>query len=165
MRVKFGLLYLGKNICWGCSRVWRWGRYLDLSGREWQNAGENCLIRIFIICISRLLLRWWKQGAMGKKISRKKRENLDESKISKARLMAHNPDQWRSSALWIVLLGDYSRSWGRLRKETGGQIDVVEALYLIQAINLGLKLAATTSRTISCFQVAWGESQLAVITH
>lgn len=78
-------------------------------------------------------------------------------------LMAHNPDQWCSAAQWYW--GTSVAPGGRLPIETGGQINVVEGLYLILAINTDLKVAAAMSPTINRFQVDWGGSQLVVITY
>jgi len=33
-----------------------WGRYLDLKGRKWQKAGEDCIMRGFTICTARQVL-------------------------------------------------------------------------------------------------------------
>jgi hypothetical protein len=48
--VKLGLTHDGKNIDWGCLRTGCWGEYLDLRGRKWREAGEDCIMRSFITC-------------------------------------------------------------------------------------------------------------------
>jgi hypothetical protein len=78
--------------------------------------------------------------------------------------MAHNSAYWCSADVDCTT-GDFCRFRSLLRNEPGGLIHVFEALYLVLAISLGLKLAATTSPTINRFQVAKGRSQLVVITH
>jgi len=40
--VKLGHSHWGKNIVWGHLRTGCWGKYLDLRGRKWQEAGEDC---------------------------------------------------------------------------------------------------------------------------
>jgi hypothetical protein len=50
-------------IHWGCLSTGYWGEYMDLRGRKWQEAGEDCKIRSFITCIFQLiLLRWYNGG-------------------------------------------------------------------------------------------------------
>jgi len=35
------------------------GEYLDLRGRKWREAGEDCIMRGFVFCtLHRTLLRW-----------------------------------------------------------------------------------------------------------
>jgi hypothetical protein len=59
-----GTLYLGRNADRGCLTTGRWGEYLDPRGMKWHEAGENCIMRSFIICtLHKRLLGWSKHVA------------------------------------------------------------------------------------------------------
>jgi hypothetical protein len=63
--MKLGISYWGKSIGWGCLRTECWGEYLDLRGRKWREAGEDCILKTFIICtLHQILLRWSNKGKL-----------------------------------------------------------------------------------------------------
>jgi hypothetical protein len=49
----------GKHTGWGCSRMRCWGKYSVLSGGTWQQSGENCVMKSFVICITHQILFGW----------------------------------------------------------------------------------------------------------
>jgi len=59
MGAKLGLSHYGKNTDGVRLRTECWGEYLDLRGRKWWEAGENCIRRSFIICALHQILLWW----------------------------------------------------------------------------------------------------------
>jgi hypothetical protein len=62
MGVKPGLSHWGKIIDGGRLRTGYWGEYLDLRGRKWQEAREDCIMRNFITCtLHQMLLVWINQ--------------------------------------------------------------------------------------------------------
>jgi hypothetical protein len=48
MGMKLDVSHEGKNTDWGYLRTGCKGEYLDLRGRKWQEAGEDCIMRSFI---------------------------------------------------------------------------------------------------------------------
>jgi hypothetical protein len=60
MGVILGLSHQGENIHWGGLRTGCCGECLDLRGRNWQEAEEDCKMRSFIICLLHQMLLGYK---------------------------------------------------------------------------------------------------------
>jgi len=60
----------------GCLRTECWGKYLDLSGRKWQETGEDYIMRSFIVgTLHQIILGWLNQGGwMGRAFNMKQRD-------------------------------------------------------------------------------------------
>jgi hypothetical protein len=52
LSVKLGVSCQGQNINWGYLKKRCLGMYLVLCRRKWQENGENCIMRSFVVCIS-----------------------------------------------------------------------------------------------------------------
>ena len=55
----WSLSHWGRNTGWGYSRMGCWGSCLGLRGRKWQETGENCVMRSFMICTTHQILFGW----------------------------------------------------------------------------------------------------------
>jgi len=59
----FSFSYWRWNIGWGCLRIGRWERCEGFKGMNWQENGENCIMRSFMMCTATwILFGWSEQG-------------------------------------------------------------------------------------------------------
>jgi len=61
MGMKLGFPHERINVGSGCSRMGYWGSCLGLGGSGYQEVGENCIVRSFMICTPYQILFRWKK--------------------------------------------------------------------------------------------------------
>jgi hypothetical protein len=56
--VKLGRWHWGRNVGWGCLRIWCRGEYFGLRGTKKQGSGENYITSCLTICSHPIIFGW-----------------------------------------------------------------------------------------------------------